>query len=130
MNPLVELLLFIITAGGLFAGVVCVVTWHERIVLVLLCLFNVKVFPEARAVALLLYQHPEQWTSDDFRMSHATVGSIWIANEAYGLKVETPFGSWKPCALERRIIRDAVDWRLKEYVRAHLSHTLNGGLIR
>ena len=31
---------------------------------------------------------------------------------------------WVPTAIERRIIRDAVDWRLREYIRGRLHHAL------
>ncbi len=110
--------------GGVIIGLLVTAMNYDRPVSWLIYLCHVPVFPEARAIAWLIYDLPDEWNGDGYRLSHPTVGSIWIANAAYGLKLETPFGHWTPNAIERRIIRDAVDWRLREYIRGRLGQAL------
>ena len=93
---------------------------YDRIIVSLMRRFNIHIYPTAISIAVLLTEHPEQWSSDKHYMSHPDIGSIWTANAAYGLRIETAFGTWKPNAIERRIIRDAVDWRIDDYIRHRL----------
>lgn len=115
---------------GVVIAIPVIVTHHDRIFVMLMRRFDIQACPEAVAIALLIYQQPEQWTCGTHRMSHPKVGEIWTANEAYGLHVETEFGQWKPSKIERRIIRNAVDWRIKEYVKNRIAHALNAGLLQ
>jgi hypothetical protein len=96
----------------------------DRVVVSLMRRLGIHAFPLAINIAMLIMQHPEQWSSDPHRMSHPKVGSIWIANETYGIKIDTPFGHWKPNVIERRIIRDAVDWRLTTFLRDRIMLTM------
>lgn len=118
------MLLFVIgiTVVVITGFIACV--FPERIATAMIYGFNLNVYPLARQVAWLLYQCPTQWTSDGFRLKHLKVGSIWIANEAYGLKIETEFGEVHLNFIERRIIRDAVDWRLRGYLRDRVTVAL------
>jgi hypothetical protein len=81
-------------------------------------------------MAMLIIQRPEQWSFDHYRMSHPDIGSIWIANGAYGLHVETAIGDWKPNFIERRIIREAVDWRIEQYLRERLQVAAERNMLR
>lgn len=100
------------------------VTCPDRVVVMVIYRLNLNVYPMARQIAGLLYNCPEQWTSDRFHLRHPKLGAIWIANEAYGLKIESEFGDLMLNMIERRIIRDAVDWRLRQYIRDRLTLVL------
>ena len=60
---------------------------------------------------------PDQWIGTAYEIKHKTIGEVWIANGARGLHVATSQGKWHPNLIERRIIREAVDWRLKTYLK-------------
>jgi len=102
-----------------FLGLFLPMYW-DHVVVWFLRTARIYAFPVAINIAMSIEHHPEQWNSDGYRLSHPIVGSIWTGNEAYGLHIETPFGDWKPNKIERRIIRNAVDWRQKEYVKGRL----------
>ena len=86
--------------------------------------FDIRLYPVAIAIAKSIMEHPDEWSFDKYHMIHPIIGSIWTANEAYGLHVETEVGKWKPNMIERRIIRDAVDWRIGDYIRNRLALTM------
>jgi hypothetical protein len=112
-------------AAGIIAAILA---FRDRIVVALMQRFGLHLFPESVGIALLIYKHPEQWTCTKYEMRHPKVGAIWVANKAYGLEITAEFGRWTPNKIERRIIRDAVDWRIKEYVRLRLGQAVNTGL--
>lgn len=118
--------------GSAFAalGVGMCIGFRHRLAVNFMRRFGIHIYPEAISIATLIMDHPDQWSADEYRMSHPIVGRIWTANEAYGIKIETPMGDWKPNAYERLIIRDAVDWRLNQYIRNRIALALreNGRL--
>ena len=120
VSPFIALGIAGVVAFSLVFGIGFCCQRYDRIVVSLMRRFNICVYPTAISIAMLLIEHPEQWSADQHRMSHPDIGSIWTANDAYGLKIETAFGTWKPNAIERRIIRDAVDWRIGDYIRNRL----------
>lgn len=90
---------------------------YDRMIVTLMRGFNIRLYPTAIAIAMLIEKCPEQWTGSAHHLSHPDIGDIWTANGAYGLYVDMNFGRWKPNAIERRIICDAVDWRMGLYIR-------------
>lgn len=92
----------------------------DRIVVFLMKLMHIYAYPTAIGIAMLITERPEQWSASTHHMIHPDIGSIWTANDAYGLYIETQFGKWVPNRIERRIIRDAVDWRISQYIRNRL----------
>lgn len=116
---------------GLFMVISFLGPVYDHIVVFILRATNCPCYPTAVAIARLIGERPSEWTHDKYRMRHPRIGSIWIANKAYGLHIETEFGDWTPSKIERRIIREAVDWRIREYVRNRVAleiqrHMLSG----
>jgi hypothetical protein len=109
-------------SGGVIAAVCTVPLWLDRVaVFVLRCSgLGPALFPTAVGLAVSIITHPEQWSSDRYHLTHPDIGSIWIANATYGLHLETAIGEWRPNFIERRIVRQAVDWRLSNYIRDRL----------
>jgi hypothetical protein len=101
----------------------------DRIVVALVAYSGLPLFPLAMSIANLVYQKPDEWSAGSHKMTHRKVGSIWTANCAHGLHVETDFGCWKPNWIERRIIYDAVRWRIGGYIANQVAHAVNGGLL-
>jgi len=119
-----EFFALIIGIVAVLGGIAAFIRYFDRIIVALMRCFNIIIFPTAISIAMLILEHPEQWSHDQYRMSHPDIGSIWIANESYGLKVETAFGDWIPNFIERRIIRDAVDWRINQYIKRRITQAL------
>lgn len=90
---------------------------------------QLRYFPVAVSIAILIVERPDQWTSTRYTLTHEDVGSIWIANGAYALKVETEVGDWHPSPIERRIIRKAVDWRIDTYIRNRIGAAVQKNAI-
>lgn len=105
---------------GALVSIGLVVAHYDRVIVFLMRRMNMHVFPTAIRIAMLITEHPEQWTASPHRLLHPQIGSIWTANGAYGLYLETEFGKWEPNKIERRIIREAVDWRISQYIRNRL----------
>lgn len=124
-------LLVVLLSVAVLAGTVgfCAANF-DRIAVILLRRLGIRLYPTAIGIALLIVNHPEQWSFDRHRMTHPDLGSIWIANDAYGLKVETAMGDWKPNLIERRIIREAVDWRIGRYLRDRLNVAVQKNALR
>lgn len=101
----------------------------DRLIVGIIRRANIPVFSVAVGIAMLIVEHPEQWSFDRHRMSHPDIGSIWIANEAYGLRLETAMGDWKPNFIERRIIREAVDWRIARFIRERLQVAIERNML-
>jgi len=98
--------------------------FSDRIVVFLMRWLNLPLFPTAVGIAISIMEHPEEWSSNKHELCHCDIGSIWIANDAYGIRVETAFGTWNPNRIERRIIREAVDWRIGGYIRNRIAHSI------
>jgi hypothetical protein len=114
---------FVAFPGSL--GCVAVIAFNfDRIVVRLLRCSGMPVYPLAVSIAVLIYKHPEQWTCRTHEMLHPKVGSVWTSNKAYGLHVDSDFGRWDPNWIERRIIRDAVDWRIRTFVRNRITQAM------
>jgi len=92
------------------------VNW-DRIAVWVMRQAAIYAYPVAIDIAISIERRPEQWNSDGYHLSHPVIGNIWTANDAYGLYVQTQFGRWTPNRLERRIIYNAVQWRLNSYIR-------------
>jgi hypothetical protein len=69
---------------------------------------------------MLIVNHPEQWSSDKYRLIHPDFGAIYIANKATSLRFELPMGDWTPNLIERRIIWQAVEYYVQRYIRERL----------
>jgi hypothetical protein len=115
--------LWLIWGGCLGAWLVSVLVApiYDHIVVFFLRVTNCQCYPLAISIARLICEHPAEWTYDEYHMRHPRIGTIWIANKAYGLHIKTDFGDWTPSKIERRIIREAVDWRIREYVRNRIA---------
>lgn len=116
-------ILFVVTC-------IVVVCHRHRLIVITLAAINCPCYPDARAIARTIYEKPEEWSGDEHYLRHPKIGSIWTANSYENLRIKTPFGEWEPTMIERRIIRDAVDWRLREYIKARLGYVLNQGLLK
>jgi hypothetical protein len=121
MRPEFVALLLFGTVASVIGGIV---VNFDRIVVTMLGCSSRQVYPLAVSIAVLIYEHPEQWTCRTHEMVHPKVGAIWTSNEAYGLRVESDFGKWTPGRIERRIIRDAVDWRIQGYIRNRITQAM------
>jgi hypothetical protein len=104
-------LLFVAITGGL-----C----FDRIAVFVLSAINAPVYPEARRVAGLIYQHPEQWERGSlYRLKHQTMEIYSNDYSPRSLYIEgAAFGTWEPAYIERRIIFDAVEWWKRVYIRS------------
>jgi hypothetical protein len=119
-------------SGGVIAAVGTGSFWLDRVAVVVLRCSGLgpALFPTAVGLAVLIVTHPEQWSSDKYHLRHPDIGSVWIRNGAYGLHVETAMGEWRPNWIERRIIRQAVDWRLSNYIRDRLEVAVRKNALR
>jgi hypothetical protein len=116
---------------SLYMGLVLAIPSYDRVAVFILRVTNCDCYPLAIAIARLICERPSEWTHDRYHMRHPRIGAIWIANKAYGLHIETEVGDWTPSKIERRIIREAVDWRIRDYVRNRIAvemqrHMLSG----
>jgi hypothetical protein len=97
----------------------------DSIAVVVLRFIDSPLYPEARHVAALIYQHPEQWQNSSYSLEHPKVGSI-TGSIALTIEVQGSFGKWEPGRIERRIIFNAVQW----YRTAYMKHLLAKGLMQ
>ena len=121
----VVLFLFGVSA---FAGSVPLIGINfDRIAVAFLCLVNAPVYEEARRIAALIYQHPEQWAMTSHTLRHPRVGEIWSGlgcNSSLHVEGEG-FGRWDPNFIERRIIYNAIAWYRRVYIKHLLTQVLN-----
>lgn len=101
----------------------------DRICCTVIYRYNLPMFPEAAAIANLIAKQPEQWRSTGGEFRHPDIGSVSIDNGVRGIKILTKVGTWHPNGIERRIIRDAVDWRLGQYIKETVAETLKQKLL-
>lgn len=103
-------------------ALIIIATGHyDRIAVCGMKRFCLYLYPTAVSIAMLIIERPSEWSFDAYHMSHPRIGAIWIANGADGLKVKTELGDWVPSKIERRIIREAVDWRIYQYVHRRIT---------
>ena len=108
----------------IFGGIAGAINF-DRLLVMFLCLINAPVYEEARRLADLIYQHPEQWKLSSYTMTHPKIGDIWSIG-ALGLHVEgRGFGRWDPNFIERRIIYNAIAWYRRVYIKGLLTQVLN-----
>ena len=133
-----DLVLFLVICATGIAGFVLFLAtlpqpfWIDRLVVILLRRLGLgmALFPTAVGIAVSIITHPEQWSSDGDHLIHPDIGTIWIANAARGIHVDTEMGRWEPNWIERRIIREAVDWRVSNYIRDRLEVTVRKNMLR
>lgn len=89
----------------------------DKLAVFFLRAIDAPVYPEARRVAGMVYQHPEQWTlKSSYYLKHQTI-EVYACATPQSLYVSgEPFGNWEPTYIERRIIFDAVEWWKRVYV--------------
>jgi hypothetical protein len=121
---ILEVACFVAGVGATVALLFVVPLHFDRIVVILLRRLRIPLYPTAIGIAVAIVNQPEQWSSDGYKLSHPDIGSIWIANGAFGIKLDTNMGKWSPNYIERRIIREAVDWRIGAYIRDRLEVAL------
>lgn len=114
---------------GIVVGFVTIPCWLDRFIVNIIRLFNIPVCQTAVMIAISIVQQPDQWRASSHSLTHKEVGHIWSANGAYGLHLDTLSGKWKPNWIERRIIYEAVDWRLKNYIRVQTQKALQQSRI-
>jgi hypothetical protein len=120
MNPGVVFLTWWL---GSMALVVCLIIAgvnYDHVTLFVLRAVNAPVYQEARMVAALIYQHPEEWKASSYTMEHTKVGSLRSAISAASIELHGPYGNWEPNAIERLIIWNAVQWYRHTYVKSLL----------
>jgi hypothetical protein len=115
-------------ACGLLIVVVLGV-FRVRLMIVFLGAVECPCYRDARAIAGLIYDHPEQWAGDDYNLRHSKLGAIWTANGVEYIKLKTPFGDHRFSAIERQIIWDAVRWRIKDYAHNRLMLALQANTL-
>lgn len=120
MDELVVIPLVLAAVAGTFGTLATLPYWFDRVVVFVLRWLGIPLFPTAIGVAMSIVNHPEQWSSTNYELTHPDIGTIWIANGALGIRMDTGMGRWEPNCIERRIIRDAVDWRLANYLRGRV----------
>jgi hypothetical protein len=117
---------------GLIALVACVIVvichW-ARLTICFLGAINCPCYREARAIASLIYEHPGQWSGDECRLIHSKLGAIWIASGADHIRIKTPFGEHRFGAVERQIIWDAVQWRIRDYVSNRIAVAMQANAL-
>jgi hypothetical protein len=93
---------------------------YDRVTLFVLRAVNAPVYEEARMIAALIYQHPEEWKASSYGMEHPKAGSMRSAYGASSIELDGPYGRWEPNAIERLIIWNAVYWYRHTYVKSLL----------
>jgi hypothetical protein len=124
MSPVAEFLVVLVSLAGSTGGTIALVYNADRIIVAVLRRTGLPVYPLAVSIAVLIFEHPEQWSGTEHTMSHPKVGSIWISNGVSFTRIKSEFGEWKPNWIERRIIRDAVDWRIRGYIRNRITEAM------
>jgi hypothetical protein len=93
---------------------------YDRVTLFVLRAVNAPVYEEARMIAALIYQHPEEWKARSYGMEHPKAGSMQGVFSASSIELDGPYGRWVPDAIERLIIWNAVRWYRHTYVKSLL----------
>lgn len=115
-----DMLFFVLWLSSLAAipAIVLSIVHFDRIALVFLHAINAPVYEEARRIAALIYQHPEQWTMSQFSLTHPVIGEICCVLGACSIHFEGKgFGRWESSRIERRIIYNAISWYRHDYIK-------------
>ncbi len=114
-----EVVLVLFGVSAFIGGVPLIGVNFDRIAVAFLRLVNAPVYEEARRIAALIYQHPEQWVMTNHTLRHPRVGEIWhglSCNSSLHVEGEG-FGRWDPNFIERRIIYNAIAWYRRFYIK-------------
>jgi hypothetical protein len=133
MSDFIAVMLVISASAASVAMLVTTPFWADRVAVFILRLSGLgpALYPTAVGIAVSIVTQPEQWAFEGkYRLNHPDIGSVWIGNAAYGLHLETAFGEWRPNVIERRIIREAVDWRINRYIRDRLEIAVRKNALR
>jgi hypothetical protein len=106
------LLFTLLSIAAFVIGIMISVIFYDWIIVALIRHLHIRVYPEAINIAMSIYSRPDTWTGDKM-LQHAHVGTIDARYVKY-LDVETRHGTWKPNAIERRIIFEAASWHYKQ----------------
>ena len=125
MDPVVIFLIsWFVLCGGV-AALFAVCMNFDRLAVLFLTVINAPVYEEARRLAFLLIAHPEQWTATTYTLSHPKVGDI-SGICVRSLRISgNGYGEWRPTAIERRIIWNAVAWYRRVYIRNLLMRAMD-----
>jgi hypothetical protein len=109
---------------SVMGAIIAIPLWFDRVAVIALRWSGLGpvLYPTAVGIAVLIVTHPEQWANEGLQMTrlkHADIGTVWVVSGST-LHVETAMGLWEPSYLEKRIIREAVDWRMSNYIRDRL----------
>lgn len=118
---------WVLFCASMFGLIACGVNF-DRVAVFFLSALNLPVYLEARRVAALLYQHPEQWRIEPIvrNLFHPTVGAIEGINYPSNVHVVGPYGRWEPTRIEKRIIWNAVQWWQHAYIGSLLMKAMDG----
>jgi hypothetical protein len=119
MNPGAVFLFWWLGSCISVAGFIAAAVNYDHVTLFVLRAVNAPVYEEARMIAGLIYQHPEQWKVDSYGMEHPKVGRMRTAYSS-GIELDGRYGNWEPNAIERLIIWRAVRWYRHAYVKSLL----------
>jgi hypothetical protein len=119
VSPPVFLAVWMLACGGVFGAIVALVNYDIVAVFVLGAL-NAPCYREARRVAWLLHQHPEEWAATSYTLTHAKLGELRGLHPASLSLHGAGFGEWSPSPIEKRILWNAVLWYRREHLRRAL----------
>ena len=105
---------------GLFFCAIAAIMNYDVVVVFVLRAVNAPVYSEARMIAALLYQHPEQWKASTYSLEHPTLGTLRASTYVSSVELDGQFGHWQPTAIEKRIIWNAVSWYRRDYIKSLL----------
>jgi hypothetical protein len=122
-----ELLAFCLVGGIAYAAIMTVCFHHDVIAGFALRPLHRRCFSLAWWIARSLREEPDLWIYDRGQTTHGPTGIIihGYGGDALGLTIETRVGNWKPGAVSRRIIRDALDDRTQRLLRDLAPHYFN-----
>ena len=119
MTPLIFMALWMLACGVVFGSIVAMMN-YDIVAVFLLRALNAPFYPEARRIAWLLYQRPDEWTATTYTLSHPRLGELRGMHPSSLSLHGAGFGEWAPSPIERRILWNAVLWHRRERVRRAL----------
>jgi hypothetical protein len=119
MTPLIFMALWLLVCGAVFGSIIARVN-YDIVAVFLLRALNAPFYQEARRIAWLLYQRPDEWAATSYSLTHAKLGELRGLHPSSLSLHGAGFGDWSPSAIERRIIWNAVLWHRRERVRRAL----------
>lgn len=113
-----------ITFGGVsaaFAGMIVLIVNWERVTVWFIRTFRIDVYPEAVSLALLIYQHPDEWKGDAYAIEHPKVGRVRYAI-SNRISIPTDIGDVMMNPIESRIVFNAIKWLQSYHLKKKLAH--------